>query len=110
MAEQQTTKMQAWLEGEDLGLTPAEEIVMARVAAKMTAVPTEAMCDAARPLFLYFGAALTGGFTLGQHMQAGGWSTAGLTPAQLAHAGVFPKAERAAMVWNMMEAARGKQS
>ena len=70
--------------------------------------PTEAMCDAARPLFLYFAAGSTR-MALGEHMEAGGWSTAGLTADQLAFAGVFPKAERAAMVWNMMEAARGKQ-
>lgn len=71
--------------------------------------PTEAMCDAARPLFLYFGTPAGSKFTLGMHMAAGGWDTAGLTADQLAFAGVFPKAERAAMVWSMMEAARGKQ-
>lgn len=70
--------------------------------------PTEAMCDAARPLFLYFDCPPNTRFSLGQHMEAGGWSTAGLTGRQLAHAGVFSKGERAAMVWNMMEAARAK--
>jgi hypothetical protein len=75
-----------------------------------TTPPTEAMCDAARPLFLYFAGAPATRFTLGQHMKAGGWSTDGLTPDQLAHSGLFPKGERAAMVWNVMEAARAKQS
>jgi hypothetical protein len=74
-----------------------------------TTPPTEAMCDAARPLFLYFAAGSTR-MTLGQHMAAGGWSVDGLTADQLAHAGLFPKVERAAMVWSVMEAARGKQS
>lgn len=72
-----------------------------------TTPPTEAMCDAARPLFLFFGAPPR--MSLGEHMAAGGWSTAGLTADQLAHrGGMFPKAERAAMVWNVMEAARAK--
>lgn len=76
--------------------------------AQRTTRPTEEMCDAARPLFLYFDCPPNTRFSLGQHMEAGGWSTDGLTGAQLAHSGVFPKAQRAEMVWNVMEAARVK--
>jgi hypothetical protein len=65
------------------------------------------MCSAARPLFLYFAAGATR-MTLGEHFALGGWSVGGLTPDQLAFAGVFPTAERAAMVWNVMEAARAR--
>lgn len=70
----------------------------------MASDPTEAMCDAARGLFLYFGQSTT--MSLGEHLAEGGYATAGLTPDQLAHRGIFPKSERAAMVWNVMEAAR----
>jgi len=70
--------------------------------------PTAAMCDAPRGLLLYVDGARSWRMTLGEHLAEGGYPTAGLTPEQLAHAGPFPKAERAAMVWRMMEAARGR--
>lgn len=68
------------------------------------AAPTEAMLDAPRGLFLYLGG--PGNMPLGEFLSAGGWASAGLTDSQLAFKGVFPKAERALMVWNMMRAAR----
>ena len=70
--------------------------------------PTEAMCDAPRGLLLYIDCPPMTRMTLGEHMAEGGYPTAGLSATQLAHAGPFPKAERAAMVWKMMEAARAR--
>ena len=71
--------------------------------------PTEKMLDAPRGLFLYF-AMPPGSMTLGEHLAEGGYPTAGLTPEQLAYGGVFPKAERAAMVYAMMLAAAKEDS
>jgi hypothetical protein len=68
--------------------------------------PTEAMCDAPRGLLLYVDCPPMGQrMTLGEHLDAGGYPAAGLTAEELAHAGPFSKAHRAAMVWRMMEAA-----
>lgn len=69
--------------------------------------PTAAMCDAPRGLLLYLDNAPSVRMTLGEHLAEGGYPTAGLTADQLAHRGAFPKAERASMIWKMMEAARG---
>lgn len=89
--------------GGAFGLDRGEARALAHDILAALGAPTEAMLDAPRGLFLYFGS-YPGGMTLGEHLAAGGWPTAGLTPEQLAHCGSFPKAERAGMVWAMMTA------
>lgn len=72
------------------------------------AEPTEAMCDAARGLLLHFGSATRPGWTLRRHLEAGGYKSAGLTPEELDWDGLFPKEQRAAMVWRVMSTAANR--
>jgi len=93
------------IHGGYFGLDRGEARALALDMLDVLGAPSEAMFDAARGLFLYFAMAPHSSMTLGEHLAAGAYPTAGLTPEQLAHRGAFPKEERAAMVWAVMVAA-----